>query len=372
MFHNKHRILVVDDEPNNRKLLNQILQGNYQLSFAVDGKQALEIANQIKPDLILLDIMMPEMDGYEVCQKLKAGTKTKRIPVIFTTAMNEVEDEILGFEVGCVDYITKPFSSSIVLARVETQLKLKDAFETMASQNKKLIEAAKLREEVERITHHDLKNPLTGIFTGVELLEFMEGLNPDQVDVLKIIKGAAHKMLHMINSSLDLFKMEQNIYRLTLVDVDLIKIILWIEKEFHSLIKLKQTSILIKKDNLSVSENENFIVRAEDLLIYSMMANLIKNAIEATPENEIILISLSKKERQAIICIHNKGSVPEKIQATFFDKYVTGGKAKGTGIGTYSARLIAQTLGGSIHMTSSEEKGTQISIHLPDTMHAFG
>ncbi|MDA3791474.1 MAG: response regulator [Desulfobacula sp.] len=239
MPHKQYQILVVDDEPNNRKLLNQILKDNYQLAFAVDGKQAFEIAKQVQPDLILLDIMMPVMDGYEVCQKLKSDTKTKRIPVIFTTAMNEVEDEILGFEAGCVDYITKPFRASIVLARVETQLKLKDALETMAAQNKKLIEAAKLREEVERITHHDLKNPLTGVFTGVELLEFMEGLNPDQIDVLKIIKDAAYKMLHMINSSLDLFKMEQNIYRLTPVDVDLVHTIRRIEIEFQTLIKLK-------------------------------------------------------------------------------------------------------------------------------------
>jgi two-component system sensor histidine kinase/response regulator len=107
-------------------------------------------------------------------------------------------------------------------------------------------------------------------------------------------------------------------------------------------------------------------VKAEDLLIYSMMANLIKNAIEATPRNETIRIALTKEEKQAIICIRNRGSVPEKIQVNFSDKYVTDGKAKGTGIGTYSARLIVETLGGSIHMTSSEEKGTKISILLPD------
>ncbi|MFH2092285.1 MAG: response regulator [Pseudomonadota bacterium] len=365
MPHKQYRILVVDDEPSNRKLLNQILKDNYQLAFAVDGKQAVEIAKQVQPDLILLDIMMPEMDGYQACQKLKSDTQTSKIPVIFTTAMNETEDEIRGFKAGCVDYISKPFSPSIVLARVKTQLKLKESFETMAAQNKKLMEAVRLREEVERITRHDLKNPLTGVFSGVELLEVMEGLNPEQLEILGIIKDSAHEMLNMINASFDLFKMEQNIYRLTLVDVDLIKIVSRIEKEFQSLIKLRQTSILTLKDNLPPGENENFIVKAENLLIYSMMDNLIKNAIEATPENETICITLSKEEKQAIICIHNKGSVPEKIQKTFFDKYVTDGKAKGTGIGTYSARLIVETLGGSIHMTTSEEKGTKISILLP-------
>lgn len=366
MSHSRHRILVVDDEPNNRKLLHQILQDSYQLAFAVDGEQTVEITKQIQPDLILLDIMMPGMDGYHVCRKLKSDTRTCNIPIIFITAMTAVEDETLGFEAGCVDYITKPFSPSIVLARVKTQLELKDAFETMAAQNKKLIQAAKLREEVERITRHDLKNPLTGIFSGVGLLELTEGLSPDQMEILDIIKDSSHKMLHMINASLDLFKMEQNIYRLNLVEVDLIRIILRIEKEFHSLIELKQTEIVIRKEGPSLAEAGKFFVRAEDLLIYSMMSNLIKNAVEATPKAEKISITLSKKESQAVIRIHNNGSVPHDIKPIFFEKYTTSGKAKGSGIGTYSARLIAQTLGGSIHMDSSEEKGTQISIYLPD------
>ncbi len=360
-----HRILVVDDEPNNRKLLYQILQDSYQAAFAVNGEQALEITKQIQPDLILLDIMMPGMDGYQVCQKLKSNTRTRKIPVIFITAMTAVKDEAFGFEVGCADYITKPFSPAIVLARIKTQLELRGAFETMAAQNKELIQAAKLREEVEHITRHDLKNPLTGIFSGVDLLE-VEGLSPDQMEILDIIKVSAHKMLHMINASLDLFKMEQNIYRLNLVEVDLVGIILRIEKEFHSLIKVKQTGIVIRNEGLPPAETGKFIVKAEDLLIYSMMANLIKNALEATPQAEKISITLSREETQAVISIHNKGSVPREIKPVFFEKYTTSGKAKGSGIGTYSARLIAQTLGGSIHMDSSEEKGTHISILLPD------
>lgn len=118
----KYRILVVDDEANNRKLLLQILQDKYDTAFAVNGKQAVEVALKIKPDLILLDIMMPEMDGYEVCRKIKSDPELHKIPIIFTTAMNEIEDETLGFAAGCVDYITKPISKPIVLARVATHL----------------------------------------------------------------------------------------------------------------------------------------------------------------------------------------------------------------------------------------------------------
>jgi len=119
---NKYRILVVDDEAHNRKLLLYILQEKYNTIFAVNGKQAVEVAQKTKPDLILLDIMMPEMDGYEACKKMKSDPELHKIPIIFTTAMNEIEDETRGFEMGCVDYITKPISKPIVLARVATHL----------------------------------------------------------------------------------------------------------------------------------------------------------------------------------------------------------------------------------------------------------
>ena len=126
MKNHKWRVLIVDDEPNNLKLLGQILQDKYQLSFATDGKKALDAVRTLKPDIILLDIMMPEMDGYETCRRLKADPETSTIPIIFITAMGEIEDEHRGFEVGAVDYITKPVSVPIVQARVRTHLALYD------------------------------------------------------------------------------------------------------------------------------------------------------------------------------------------------------------------------------------------------------
>ena len=118
------KILIVDDEPGNLKLLQQILAEEYSLSFAKSGEAALELAEKNKPDLILLDIMMSGLDGYETCRRLKQGKATSGIPVVFVTAMTDVEDESLGFEVGGVDYITKPVSAPIVRARVKNHLSL--------------------------------------------------------------------------------------------------------------------------------------------------------------------------------------------------------------------------------------------------------
>ncbi|MDP1557820.1 MAG: response regulator [Nitrosomonas sp.] len=118
------KILIVDDEPSNLQILRQILKHEYSLVFARNGKEAIEAVNKHRPDLILLDVMMPEMDGYDACQHLKNNPQTRSIPVIFVTAMSAVVDESHGFDVGAVDYITKPVSAPIVLSRVKTHLSL--------------------------------------------------------------------------------------------------------------------------------------------------------------------------------------------------------------------------------------------------------
>ena len=144
-FTEKQTLLVVDDAPDNLALMNGLLKDLYRVKVANSGERALKIASTLPlPDLILLDIMMPNMDGYEVCRRLKADPVTADIPVIFLTAKAEVEDEQKGFDVGCVDYITKPISPPIVLARVKTHLLLKGARDFLKDQN------AYLEEEVER------------------------------------------------------------------------------------------------------------------------------------------------------------------------------------------------------------------------------
>ena len=122
----KWTVLVVDDEPNNLRLLKQILSDRYQLVFATSGVKALEVVEKIVPDLILLDVMMPGMDGYKTCRRLKADPRTAKVPVIFVTAMREDRDESRGFEAGAVDYIRKPISEPVVLSRVATHLTLYD------------------------------------------------------------------------------------------------------------------------------------------------------------------------------------------------------------------------------------------------------
>ena len=138
-FTDKPTVLIVDDTPDNLQMLHALLQHQYKVKIANGGKPALKLASAWPlPEVILLDIMMPEMDGYEVCRRLKKDPFTSEIPVIFLTAKSEVEDEEKGFELGCVDYITKPISPPIVLARVKTHVRLKRALERLKDQTRRL------------------------------------------------------------------------------------------------------------------------------------------------------------------------------------------------------------------------------------------
>jgi two-component system, sensor histidine kinase and response regulator len=358
-------ILVVDDTPANIQILVEVLKNEYKTIVATNGERALRLAAKDPvPDLILLDVMMPVMDGYEVCARLKSDEKTRNIPVIFVTAKSEVEDELKGFELGAVDYIIKPVSPPLVKARIRAHLALKDAKEELARQNKELLEAARLREDVENITRHDLKAPLNSII-GLPQIILQEGIiTGEYAEYLKTIEESGYRMLRMINLSLDLFKMERGMYQFEPSHVDILRMIRRIFSENRSLAASKNISLEIAIQGNPPQEYEKFHVQGEELLCYSMFSNLIKNAIEASPQGKIVSVHLESAE-QGHISIHNSGVVPEKIRSTFFEKYATAGKSGGTGLGTYSAKLIAETQSGSIKMETSENEGTIITVILP-------
>lgn len=359
------KILIVDDEDKNRKLLRHVLNhSGYEVVEAGDGVHALSALARDQPDLVLLDIMMPNMDGYEVCKRMQSDAILAAIPVIFITALYNPEDEVKGFALGAVDYITKPFKTDIVLARIRTHMALKKAREKIELQNKQLLAVAELREDIERMSRHDLKNPLTSIITAPQLLLMRANLSEKDKELVRDILKSGHKMLHMINSSLDIFKMEQGVYQFNPAAVDLLKVIFNIVQENESLATGKSLAFRILIDDKPAQEDDAFPLWSEEFLCYFMLANLIKNALEASPENKEISIELTSGALNSIR-IHNWGMVPETIQANFFDKYVTAGKDKGTGLGTYSAKLMAKTLQGEISYTSSLDEGTTIVVSLP-------
>jgi len=366
----KQTILIVDDEAVNIKILHESLQKDYQVIFSTRGKQAIELAKSKKPDLIILDIIMPEMDGYAVCKALKQDPETHDILVIFITVKDHSDDETKGFELGAVDYITKPINPSVVKARVQTHLSLMMARRELEIKNRELIEAASLREDIDAISRHDLKAPLNGIINLPQLIAEEGPLNDEQKEFLNIIETSGYQMLNIVNMSLNLCKMERGNYSFSPQDVNLIQVIKKIRSELKDVLDIKSLSISIFIDGRKPYAFERFIVHGEGFLLYSMMANLIKNALEASPENEIVAIHLNHRASD-IIRIHNAGVVPKNIRNDFFEKYSTYGKESGMGLGTYSARLIAHIHQGTIELNTDKMNGTDVIVQLPKNKSSF-
>lgn len=356
------KILVVDDILNNIEVLGGILRPDYEVKMAMNGAGALKVAESVNPpDLILLDIMMPDMDGYEVCRRLQANPATRKIPVIFVSARNEEVDELQGLELGAVDYITKPISPAIVQARVKTHLNLVAARKELEKQNQILQENMQLREEVDRITKHDLKTPLTAFLNIPQMLCDDKNLNPNQLDLLAILLKSGHRMLELINRSLDLCQMERGQYQLNPVPVNLVNVVFQIFRELEQQATKKNLTLKLIVNHREASPTDVFEISGEEFLFFSMLSNLIKNAIEASPNGKEVLVFFTSLPAPSV-AVQNLGAIPAAIRDRFFERYTTSGKKHGNGLGVYSARLMAKTLGGDLSFQTSEETGTRMTV----------
>jgi len=238
------------------------------------------------------------------------------------------------------------------------------AHKELENKNIALEAAAILREHVERMTRHDLKTPLSGIIGRARLFIENWKLNPEQRELLEDIERAGYLMLNMINLSLDLYKIETGAYQYQVNLIDLLRIFKKIVDETKLYTQTKDLSVEVMLFGKSVTEGDTFIVQGEPLLCHSMLANLFKNALEASPNGTQITVSLEAEKNNATISIQNQGAVPKEIRDKFFDKYTTVSKSSGTGLGTYSSQLMAETQGGSIHLETSEETGTTVTVRL--------
>ena len=360
---NRCTVMVVDDTPENVDILVDILSDDYKVMVAMDGKSALEDIMKNKPDLILLDVMMPGLNGFDVIHDLKSRPETKEIPVMFVTALGDIKNEEKGLMLGAVDYLTKPVNPSIVKIRVKNHLELESARKELRKRNEILIENAKLRDDVDRIIKHDIKTPLNAVITIPEMILQEGALSKEQKQMLTMIEESGYRILDIVNSSMDLYKMETGAYKPRGESVNVIQLMRQLHGETRSLLYEKNINVFVVMNDKVVNDDDVFYVRGEEMLVYSMLANLVKNAVEASPSGNKVEIILSNSDSPEIR-ITNKGAIPKEIRETFFYKYVTFGKDGGTGLGAYSAKLIAETLGGKIRFETDEAMGTEIIINL--------
>ncbi len=369
------RILIIDDDQVNTQLLMDILGDAYRYSIALSGDQGLQLAQTAGPELILLDVLMPGLDGYEVCRRLLENEKTCDIPVIFITTLDQLENELRGFSLGAVDYIAKPFRVPIVRARVKSHIELRQARLKLQQQNELLQENMLLREDVERIVHHDLKSPLTTILGVPQLLAAKLKLTPRQAELLKSVEEAGLLIMSMITLSQEVYKIEQGTFHLQPEDVELVRLISMVRKQLRMKSLQKNVQIVEFLDGKPLESGQIVLIQGEELLWYAILDNLISNALEASPKNQNVEIAYAIAGEELQITIHNKGVVPKAIRERFFEKYVTFGKEKGTGLGTYAAKLFVEAQGGRIEMHSGQNQGTTLTIrvrHSQDSYSPYG
>lgn len=359
------KVLIIDDDPIDVSILRSILEPICRLYVAINGKIGLKYVQEHDSlDLVILDVMMPEMDGFDVCRQLKENPVTRGVPVIFITGKNKVEDQTKAFRFGAVDYISKPFNASIVKARVTNHLAMHAAHQLIEKQYTSLQEMDRLRKDMEAVSRHDLKTPINGIIACTDLL-LQDGHLPqsDIEHIYRLIRDSSRQLREQVNMSFNLINMENGRYKIRLVPVSILPILNRILSDNRILINRKKIDILITVDSNPVLENQEFIILGDETLCYTMIANLLKNALEASGSGQQVSIAMMNG-KIATIAIHNKRMVPKAVRDKFFEKYVTHGKRGGTGLGTYSSRLMAETQGGSVSMYTSRRDGTTVTIFL--------
>jgi len=357
-------ILVVDDTPDNLQLLAGLFEDEYRVKLANNGEKALQICqSDTPPDLLLLDIMMPDMDGFEVAKALRSHPSSENIPIIFVTAMTDSAARARGMELGAIDFVTKPIDPEGLRIRIKNFIRYIDLRRQLQADYDCMLITEQLKDDVERITRHDMKAPLAGVLGLIQGVIDSGALSGSMLEQLQMAEEASLRTLSMINLSAELYKIETGRFVLDPKPVALVKILKRISAIARKTFAIK--GLAIEVDTASGISDSALDSLGDEMFCYSLFENLLKNACEAAPDDSRIEISVLG-DNPRCVTILNRGVVPTQIRDRFFEKFVTVGKQGGSGLGTYSARLLVEAQNGSIAMeTSDETETTIVKVTLP-------
>jgi len=369
----KPDILVVDDDPRNRKLLEEYLIGaGYEVRLAEDGRSALASATERPPDLVLLDVMMPDLSGLEVCRQLKADPRTRLCQVVLVTALDGAPHRVEGLDTGADDYIAKPVRREEFMAKVRSMLRarrllaeLEEARETLAARNQKLEELEALKETLTQTLVHDLKNPLAAVLGNLELME--RKADESLLHLVRRSKAAAWRMHQMILNLLDVGQLEEGKLILHPETVDAGSLARKACQEMEGGAAQRGVRLEI------VADERHAVLRGDTAVLRRVLDNLLSNAIEHSPQGGVVRVGVALCDEGIEIAVGDQGpGVPPEFRERIFEKFQRLESRKSVpganrGLGLTFCRLAVEAHGGTIWVDDAPSGGALFRALLPAT-----
>jgi two-component system, sensor histidine kinase and response regulator len=363
-------ILIVDDIAENLQILRARLHlKGYLVREATSGLEALRDVELHLPDLILLDVQMPEMDGFELCRRLKEGESTRNIPIIFITGRGDTDDLVLGFKAGAVDYVIKPFNSAELMTRVQTHLELKFARDILKQKNAELEKLNREKSEFLGIAAHDLKNPLATVRWLTDLLKTGTLPQEKSFDTLDKITLSVERMFRLVKNLLDVNAVEEASKDAPLENVNLVFSIADVLTNYEE--QAAQKGITITFQNTAI----NATIRINAEILGQIIDNLISNAVKYSPlgGQVSVLVTSDSPSTPALVrfSVQDSGEgISKDEQQKLFTKFVTfsakpTGNEHSTGLGLFIVKKLTDAAGGTVLCESAKGKGATFTVEFP-------
>ena len=342
----KYRILIVDDDKAIVRLLLEVLGDEYKIETAFSGEEGLEIVNVFNPDIILLDIMMPGMNGYEVCRIIRKDPSLAFIKILLLSARSSLEERLEGYRAGANDYLTKPYDSSELQAKIQTFLQLKY-----------VDEVNRLKDDLLILQSHETKTPLTSILGFAELLGDSDNLNEEEKQFVEYILESGNELLKNTQKTLLLCQLKKGV-ELSLSSVKVNSIV-------KKCLQTLEKQISSKHIQINFEQSDNYITQLDIQLVSSAILNLLENAIQHSPVGYTIDIHITQNESETgfIISDAGPGIQCENIDDIFnpFSQQNIWNHEKGLGISLAICKNIALLHGGQVFVENLPEKGARFS-----------
>lgn len=361
------RILIVDDDMTNRLVLRAVLENDgHTVTEAANGREALDQVNKVTPEVILLDVIMPDIDGYEVCRTLKQNPKTLSIPILMVTSLTEKDDMIKGIEVGASDFLSKPIWAPEIVMRVRNALSAKRLYDRALEDFERLKELERLRDELTHMIVHDLRSPLMSVVFGLELHNKVAGskLTEKEMEPVQEAAKSATRLVEMVSSLLDVSKLEAGKMQLNIKEYNMADIVSDAMKTFRG---LAESCTVMPLE----APEEIVNVHCDRELIRRVVLNLGANAVKFVPSDGIVRVCIENAGGQVKVRVIDNGmGIPPEYHTKIFEKFGQVGVRKegrmySTGLGLAFCKLAVEAHGGKIGVESVVGKGSTFWFTLP-------